>query len=89
MLTYPGMPARWRVPDPGAPMPPVVTMRLKKGDVSLGFFSTLTMLATPRDVTLEELRIECFYPADRQTEAAAHWLAGHERAESPASREPA
>jgi transcriptional regulator with XRE-family HTH domain len=89
VLSYPGMPARWRVPDPGAPMPPVVTMRLRKGDVSLGFFSTLTMLATPRDVTLEELRIECFYPADRETEATAHHLAGQARAQGQASHEPA
>ena len=70
-------------------MPPVVTMRLKKGDVSLGFFSTLTMLATPRDVTLEELRIECFYPADGETEAAARRLAGQARAQGQASHEPA
>jgi hypothetical protein len=43
----------------------------KKDDLALGFFSTLTMLATPRDVILEELRIECFYPADQETEEAA------------------
>jgi hypothetical protein len=33
------------------------------------------MLATPRDVMLEPLRIECFYPADRATGAAARRLA--------------
>jgi transcriptional regulator with XRE-family HTH domain len=88
LLAYPGMPARWRVPDPAAPMPPVVTMRLKKDDLSLGFFSTLTMLATPRDVTLEHLRIECFYPIDRETEAAARRLADGERAQAPAGRDP-
>ncbi len=27
------------------------------------------MLATPRDIMLEQLRIECFYPADAATEA--------------------
>jgi transcriptional regulator with XRE-family HTH domain len=76
VLAYPGMPARWRVPNPDAQVPPVVCMRLKKDDLALAFFSTLTMLATPRDVTLEELRIECFYPADQQTEEAARRLAG-------------
>ena len=75
LLAYPGMPARWRTPDPGAPLPPVLTMRLRKDGLTLAFFSTLTMLATPRDVALEQLRIECFYPADRATEAAARRLA--------------
>jgi len=76
LLAYPGMPARWRLPNPDAPVPPVVCMRLKKDDLALAFFSTLTMLATPRDVTLAELRIECFYPADQPTEDAARRLAG-------------
>jgi len=75
LLAYPGMPARWRIPEPGAPVPPVLAMRLRKDDVELAFFSTLTMLATPRDVALEQLRIECFYPADPETEAAARRLA--------------
>ncbi len=75
LLAYPGMPSRWRIPDPHAPVPPVLTMRLRKGDVSLAFFSTLTTLAIPRDVMLEQLRIECFFPADRATEDAARRLA--------------
>ncbi len=75
LLAYPGMPRRWRIPDPHAPAPPVLTMRLRKRDLSLAFFSTLTMLATPRDVMLEHLRIECFYPADAATEETARRLA--------------
>jgi len=35
------------------------------------------MLATPRDIMLEQLRIECFYPADAATEATAPRLAGY------------
>ena len=31
-------------------------MRLQRDGLSLAFFSTLTALATPRDVTLEHLR---------------------------------
>jgi hypothetical protein len=76
LLAYPGMPTGWRTPDPGVSVPPVLTMRLRKGDLTLAFFSTLTMLATPGDVALEQLRIECFYPADRATEDAARRLAG-------------
>jgi transcriptional regulator with XRE-family HTH domain len=75
LLAYPGMPARWKVPDPDAPAPPLLTLRLEKGGLRLAFFSTLTTLATPRDVTLEQIRIECFYPADGETEAMARQLA--------------
>ena len=75
LLAYPGMPPQWKNPDPRAPAAPVLTMRLAKGDISLAFFSTLTTLATPRDVVLEQLRIECFYPADRATEETARRLA--------------
>ena len=75
LLAYPAMPARWKVADPHAPTTPVLTMRLQKDGVSLAFFSTLTMLATPRDLVLEQLRIECFYPADDATERAAQRMA--------------
>jgi transcriptional regulator with XRE-family HTH domain len=76
LLAYPDMPARWKALDLRAPLAPVLTMRLRRGDVALTFFSTLTMLATPRDLLLERLRIECFYAADAATERAARRLAG-------------
>ena len=54
LLAYPGVPARWRVPDPAAAAAPVLSMRLKRGDLSLAFFSTITTLATPQDVTVQQ-----------------------------------
>lgn len=75
LLAYPGVPARWTMPDPAAAAAPVLSMRLERGDLSLAFFSTITTLATPQDVTLQQLRIECFHPADAVTEDAAHRLA--------------
>jgi hypothetical protein len=30
-------------------------------------FSTITVFGTPTDVTLSELALECFYPADTAT----------------------
>ena len=60
---------------PGVTAPPLLTMRLQRGDLRLAFFSTITVLATPQDVTLQQLRIECFHPADAETEAAAARLA--------------
>jgi transcriptional regulator with XRE-family HTH domain len=75
LLAYPGVPARWKVPDPIAAAAPVLSMQLKRDDLSLAFFSTITTLATPQDVTLQQLRIECFHPADTATEAIARQLA--------------
>jgi transcriptional regulator with XRE-family HTH domain len=75
LLGYPGIPARWSVPDPTITMPPLVSMHLRKNDLSLTFFSMITTLGTPRDVTLQQLKIECFFPADPVTEQTARRLA--------------
>ena len=76
LLAYPGVPARWRTPDALASLPPLVAMQLRKGDVAMAFFSTITVFATPRDVMLQNLKIECFFPADASTEQTARRLAG-------------
>jgi len=75
LLAYPGVPSRWAAADGLAPMAPLVSMKLRKDDLSLAFFSTITMFATPRDVTLQQLKIECFFPADTVTEQLARQLA--------------
>lgn len=46
---------------------PVLAMHFRKGAVSLRLFTTLATLGTPRDVTLQEIRVECFYPMDEAT----------------------
>ena len=75
LLAYPGVPSRWSVPDPCVTMKPLVSMQLRRDDLSLTFFSMITTLGTPRDVTLQQLKIECFFPADAATEQAARRLA--------------
>jgi MmyB-like transcription regulator ligand binding domain len=45
-------------------------LRLRLGAHTLSFFSTVTTFGTPLEVTLEELTIEAFYPADETTAAA-------------------
>jgi transcriptional regulator with XRE-family HTH domain len=75
LLAYPGVPSRWSVPDPMVAMPPLVSMKLKKDDLALAFFSMITTLETPRDVTLQQLKIECFFPADAATEQTARHMA--------------
>ncbi|TJX35029.1 MAG: transcriptional regulator, partial [Mesorhizobium sp.] len=50
-------------------------LRLAHGDQVLSFISTITVFGTPLDVTLSELAIESFFPADEQTRAALVRLA--------------
>lgn len=75
IMTYPGLPAEWRLPRNPAGSSPVMTMQLRKGDFRLAFFSTFTTLAMPTDAALQKLKIECFYPADSATAEKARELA--------------
>jgi transcriptional regulator with XRE-family HTH domain len=45
----------------------VVCLRLQVGDAELAFFSTIATFGTAVDVTISELAIESFFPADRST----------------------
>jgi len=45
----------------------VVPLRLRTENGSLSFFSTTTVFGTPLDITLAELAIESFFPADSAT----------------------
>ena len=76
VLAYPGVPARWRTREIGVPTTPLLTTTFRKGKVELRFFSTFTTFGTPQDVTLEELRIECSFPADEATAATCRELFG-------------
>lgn len=69
ILSYPGVPERWREPDLEAPRDLILPMELNLGGKIARMFSTVTTLATPNNVTLQDLHIEAFYPADAQTEA--------------------
>jgi transcriptional regulator with XRE-family HTH domain len=76
LLAYPGVPQRWRAREPGTTPLPLMTTVLRSAELELRFFSTLTTFATPHDVTLEELRIECMFAADEPTAAICRSLAG-------------
>jgi len=65
LATYP-CPAPASRPDVRAILVP---MRLRVQDATLSLFSTTTVFGTPRDITLSELAIESFYPADAATAA--------------------
>lgn len=70
LLSYPGVPGRWRSLDPGGMPPPFLTVNYRSNRCVLRLFSTLTTFGTPQDIELQELRIESFFPADQATRSA-------------------
>jgi transcriptional regulator with XRE-family HTH domain len=71
MQSYPDMATAWRPSTRAASPLPIVPVCFEKDARVFNFFSTVTTLGTPQDVTAQELRIECFFPADRATDQAA------------------
>ncbi|PRX45135.1 helix-turn-helix protein [Prauserella shujinwangii] len=64
-----GYPCAQPVPEVEVPGPGdfLVPLRLRHGGAELALFSTVATFGTPLDVTLAELSIESFYPADDAT----------------------
>jgi len=79
LLSYPDVPQKWRTLDLDVTPAPFLAVELRKGDLDIKFFSTLTRLGVPYDITLHELRVECFFPADAASEARLRGLAGPTR----------
>lgn len=68
LVAYPGVeivPARSEVEPTDIVLP--LKLRDPDGDAELSFFGTLSTFGTPVDVTLSELAIEAFYPANART----------------------
>jgi transcriptional regulator with XRE-family HTH domain len=65
LSAYPGGEAA-----PPGPADVVVPLRYRTGHGELSFLSITAMVGTPMDITVEELAIESFYPADDRTAAA-------------------
>jgi transcriptional regulator with XRE-family HTH domain len=87
LLRSPGVPLSVRNPGLAAPLVPVVPVNFRAQGRSFQFFSTVTTLGTPQDITVQEIRIECFFPADDQTRRAARELAATaSQPERPADR---
>jgi transcriptional regulator with XRE-family HTH domain len=72
VLALPGVPAAWRRPDFATTPLPVLPVRFAKAGAEASYFSLVTTVGTPQDVTLQEIRLESFFPADAAT-AAQRW----------------
>ena len=75
IMAYPDVPASFRklrFEDRPAPM---LTVDYLVGGKALSVFTTIATLGTPQDITLQEVRIECFFPADERSDALFRSLA--------------
>ena len=75
IMAYPGLSVFSKPARAPAASSPVMTMQLQNGDFRIAFFSTFTTFAMPADAALQQLKIECFYPADDATAEMARKLA--------------
>jgi hypothetical protein len=67
LLAYADVPRICDIPTIDDAPEPVLSIHFRKGQTELKLFTTLATLGTPQDVTVQEIRIECFFPADAQT----------------------
>jgi hypothetical protein len=67
LLNYEGVETAVKAQVDEIAVTPVLPMHFRKDDVSLQLYRTIATLGTPQDVTLQELRIESFFPIDQAT----------------------
>lgn len=68
LLAFPGVPSAWCHPDFSFNCEPTATLTLEKGDWHFSFLMTMTSFSAPQNITLEELKIESYFPIDKSTE---------------------
>jgi transcriptional regulator with XRE-family HTH domain len=73
LLAYPGVDNEWKSPKnlsaaAGPALFPVIPIGFVKDDKVLNFFSMVTTVGTPHTAAAQELRIECMFPMDDDTE---------------------
>jgi transcriptional regulator with XRE-family HTH domain len=72
LLNYDGVRSAMLAAVPPAFDGPVLPMYFQKDATKLQLFTTIATLGTPQDITLQELRIESFFPMDGETRKVFH-----------------
>jgi transcriptional regulator with XRE-family HTH domain len=67
LLAYEGMAGLMQSADLDESPRPLLPIELAKGDVVLRLFTTIATLGTPQDITVQEIRVESFFPVDEST----------------------
>ena len=82
LLAYPDAPRDWKTfhTPSAAPAMPVIPLGFVSEGVVLRYFSMVTSVGVPQNVAAQELRLECMFPADDETEERHQaFLAVHSR----------
>jgi transcriptional regulator with XRE-family HTH domain len=67
LLAYPDVPSDWTAPGSLSALP-MIPLRFVKDGAVMNYFSLVTTVGAPQAVAAQELRVECIYPADDDTE---------------------
>jgi transcriptional regulator with XRE-family HTH domain len=67
LLSYDGLPELAHSAAMDDTPRPLLPIHLRKSGVSLHLFTTIATLGTPQDITVQEIRIESFFPMDEPT----------------------
>jgi len=67
LLDLPDIPALWQKHDFSEPEEPMLSVEFSLAGIALRFLTTITEFNAPQNVTLEELRIESYFPHDEET----------------------
>jgi transcriptional regulator with XRE-family HTH domain len=70
LQAYPGVKADWKSSkaSAGGPTMPMIPIGFVKAKKVLSYFSMVTTVGTPQTIAAQELRLECMYPLDEETE---------------------
>lgn len=80
LLSYRGVRSVMSAATPAAEQGPVLPMHFQKDKTRLRLFTTVATLGMPQDITLQELRIESFFPMDDTTrDVFRGWAAKNRR----------
>jgi MmyB-like transcription regulator ligand binding domain len=77
LLALPGVADLAHAPREKHDLPPTLVTRFRRGETRLALFSMIATVGTPLAVSLQNLRVEFFFPADEATE---RWLRDAARA---------
>ena len=67
LLSYDGLPELSRAAAVEDTPRPLLPIHLRKSGISLHVFTTIATLGTPQDITVQEIRVESFFPMDEAT----------------------
>ncbi len=67
--SYPDVSTLSKLPQPSVNNAPVINLELEKDGLEMALFTTIATFGTAQDITLQELRLETFFPGNAETGA--------------------